>query len=695
MSLNPVTQLLRSNQLSLENLGSASGLQPFPGNNSSPREQMFTSQVGQILVIHGADERFIQTGAESQYGKCTFNVAMPVDGVVTKVIPKLNTATLGSQFRYDPTKLVIWEDYNDRGKFGALRIDRYHASHQSFGFMYQENQAALKRLRQDQGIDAGTVFMQSPNVLPNGGYAYGKNVNVAFMSLAATDNDGIIMSEDLIPDFTSTGIISTHAKWGAKRYPLNLYGTRDRYQPFPNVGDKIRPDGLLFALREYRSRMSVTEMTPEALMEVDYIWDTLYYGKPNGEVVDVTVHHPTGKLEPTPVGMDAQVRMYLNCQDQYYSRIRETYEELRRKYRDRLRLTPEFHNLMVRALAEDTNQPGYVVKTMHKEPLDDWHIQLTYTYDVVPSVGSKLTDCMGGKGVVVDIRKAENMPVDDWGRRAGLIMDPDSTINRMNIGRKFEHDLNWTSAMVLLDIERIRHEDPAGFYERAWDLLMQYYQCASIYHYQMMLENYQDSGDRIRHVDYVTQYKDGIHLLCPPDRLDAGAPAQRAIRSAFPYQASPVTFRNSSGRVVRTRSPVKIGSMYIINLEKTGEDWSAVSATKLQHFGIPAMITNEDKFSTPGREQPVKFTGESETRLFVATMGGDATADIVDRPNMPGGQKLIVKSILTADNPSDIKQVLDRSLCPLGSNRALQVITHMLRCGGIGFETKESTHVAP
>jgi hypothetical protein len=80
----------------------------------------------------------------------------------------------------------------------------------------------------------------------------------------------------------------------------------------------------------------------------------------------------------------------------FYDRIREAYTDLKKKYRDRLRLTPEFQNLVVRALAEDVNQQSYVVKTLHKAPLDDWHIQLTYTYDVVPSVGSKVTDCHGG-----------------------------------------------------------------------------------------------------------------------------------------------------------------------------------------------------------------------------------------------------------------------------------------------------------
>jgi hypothetical protein len=258
----------------------------------------------------------------------------------------------------------------------------------------------------------------------------------------------------------------------------------------------------------------------------------------------------------------------------------------------------------------------------------------------------------------------------------------------MNIGRKWEQATNWTSSLVLRDLRAMQADGQPDFYGRAWEFLMRYYYNVSIRHHELMSLHYGDPIDRQNHIDYVMQFHNGIHLHMPPDRPDAGAPSIRNIRREFPYKTTPVTLVNGSGRKIVTKEPMMIGSMYIIVLEKTGEDWSAVSSPKLQHFGIPAMITNEDKYATPGREQPVKFTGESESRLFQAVMGGEASADILDKPNMPGGQKLIVKSILTASNPSDIDVVLDKKLCPPGSNRALQVIKHILQCAGVRL-TKE------
>jgi DNA-directed RNA polymerase beta subunit len=682
LTLRPIAELV-INQLSPKNLGSSNDLQPFPGNNSGPREQMFASHQGQCMVIRGAEERYLQAGTEYEYATTTFNVSMPFTGTVNQVIPKLSPVAGGYQFRYNPLKIGVIESEDDPGLVGMVKIERLHTSHQTFGFMYSENRKCMDNFRAGHGFMKGDVFMQSPSVRPNGALAYGTNLNAMFASLNAVDNDGVVLSTAAIPKLTSTGIISTEGSWGRKVYPLNLYGTKDHYQPFPNVGQKIRPDGLLFALRTYDDATAVTEMTPEALMEVDYIWDKCVYGKAGGEVVDVTIHHAVSKNEPTPVGMDEQTRMYLHHQQTFYERIRRTYYDLKKKYGDRLRLAPNFHNLIVRALAEEENQPGFIIKTLNKIPLDDWHVNLTYTYDVVPDVGSKVTDCHGGKGVVVEIRDEADMPIDDYGRRAEIIMDPDSTINRMNIGRMYEQGTNWYSAMVLREIRLMREADPKGYVQQAWDLLMRYYQAASVRHFELF-DDFVTEMDRRQHLEYILKSQDGIHIWMPSDRIDAGAPAyHRLMREFSHFEKTPVTYVNRVGRTIRTKAPMMIGSMYIIVLEKNGDDWSAVSSPKLQHYGIPAMVNGDNKYSTPGREQPVKFTGESETRLLNAVMGGEATADIVDMPNMPAGQKLIVKKILSVDNPSAIPEVLDKSLVPPGSNRALQIIKHLLLCGGI------------
>lgn len=674
------------NELTLQNLGATSGTQVFPGNNSSPREQMYTSQIAQSLTPHGVEERFLQTGAEMDYGTCTFNVEIGEDAIITRMVEKL-PATYLTNYRYNPLTTIIWERFDDRGYFDITQVERYNCLHQAFGIIYQPVHKELDKLRPEVGVNAGTVLMRSPAVMDDGGYGTGINANVAFMAISAVDNDGVVVSEELIPALTATGIVSVSGAWGKKKYALNLYGTKDVYKPFPDVGQKIRSDGLLFALREYNEFTAPADMTPQALMEVDYTWDQRFYGKPGGEVLDVTVLHGNIAIPPTPVGMDDQLMGYYNSQQQYWEKIRDTYHELKRKYRDRLRLSESFQNLLVKALAEAPNQPNNVSKTQHKAPLDDWHVKITYSYDVVPSIGSKLSDTHGGKGVIVDIWKKEDMPVDDYGRRAGLIMDPDSTVDRMNIGRMYEHGTNWYSAMVLRDIRLAKESGDPDWWLYAKELLLEYYRAASIMHYEEMVTLITTKESVLWHLDYILKWKDGIHMWMPPHRPDAGAPAYRNIRAGFEsrYEQTPVTYRNPQGRVIRTRNNIRIGSLYIILLEKTGEDWSAVSSPKLQHFGIPAMITNEDKYSTPGREQSSKMPGESESRSWASTMGGRITAEMIAAPNSPQGQRQTAWRLLTDDVPSDIDSIVDDIHRNPNNNRGLQICKHLLQCGGISL----------
>ena len=46
----------------------------------------------------------------------------------------------------------------------------------------------------------------------------------------------------------------------------------DNYKPFPDMGDRIRSDGLIMAFRTYDDDLlGEIDMTTESLMEVDHI----------------------------------------------------------------------------------------------------------------------------------------------------------------------------------------------------------------------------------------------------------------------------------------------------------------------------------------------------------------------------------------------------------------------------------------
>jgi hypothetical protein len=112
---------------------------------------------------------------------------------------------------------------------------------------------------------------------------------------------------------------------------------------------------------------------------------------------------------------------------------------------------------------------------------------------------------------------------------------------------------------------------------------------------------------------------------------------------------------------VTTKVPVRIGSVYIILLEKIADDWTAISSGKTQHYGVLSQVTNADKYALPYRAQSIRAWGEAEKRLLAAYVGPRTAAEIMDRNNNPETHKQILNAILEAAEPTDIYNTVDRT----------------------------------
>lgn len=273
------------------------------------------------------------------------------------------------------------------------------------------------------------------------------------------------------------------------------------------------------------------------------------------------------------------------------------------------------------------------------------------------------------------------MPVDQWGVRADCIFDGDSTIKRMNIGRMYEQYINATSHWVT---QWLREKVAANDYSGAVDLCRKYYSIVSPRMYHELIQKQLTSVDKWhKHIDWVN--KEGVEVWVPSDSPNAGDAVIRELRDELPIPIGPVTYRGRSGKMRTTKADVLIGSLYIILLEKTGEDWAAVGSARRQHYGILARLTNRDKYSMPGREQPVRILGEAEVRLFSAYVGPLITADLIEYPNNPAVQKEIARAFASADKPTALTTVINRRKFRRGGSRGLLFVKHIVECGGVKY----------
>lgn len=374
----------------------ACGLNPFHQHDSSSRTVMLASHVGQMLVINGSTARNLQSGMEREFGKYTFKVEMPCNGVILDIIYRY-PATLGQDsIAENPHTIVIYEDI-DTKEIGILNLVDYCSNHQYFGFKYAK-QPGISQLRINNTIAKGTIFLDSPSITNEGDYKYGIEANVAYMSHPACAEDGIVVSDALLPKLGFKTYESRVVEWGKKKFALNLYGDKTNYKPFPDIGDVVRPDGLLMALRSFDPpELAVVEQSVNSTRTVDYTFDsTVYANGPGGRIIDIRVNHDLADANHADVHMDGQVQKYDKARRLFYSKILDTWKKLKYRRGDALQITPEFHQLVVQAqsvMSEGGKQR--VTKLFRKAPLDTYRVEFIIEYDITPNIGFKITNLHG------------------------------------------------------------------------------------------------------------------------------------------------------------------------------------------------------------------------------------------------------------------------------------------------------------
>lgn len=664
-------------------------LNPFACSVSASRADMFASEIGQAPPIQGSEPPLIQTGMEREYGKYTHQIKMPCNGIVMRVINQYSpNGLVGNRFHLPTT--IVYQDMDHvsavgrkRPRFGAVHVPVYSLNHHVLGFNFERTQK-MRSIQKGTGIEKDTILAKSPNLRDSGDYCYGKNANILLASIPETRQDGVVMRKGFAESTKFRGFGEMTIQFGADDIPLNLYGDEKEYKIHPDVGELIRPDGVIFATRKLIPGLYPIQMSRKALRTYYADTDDPKIAKePEARVVSVEViHSPRGKTT-IPEKMSEQPRRYLEAQRQYYRDLKSVCDEIRSMYQDNYELTPELHNLLTRGVMmnyDHSRERQRITYVESGSPLSEYRIKITYTYDITLVDGHKLADKNGGKGVNVAVWEDDRMPMDADGNVADIIMDGGSIVNRLNPSRTFEIDINASFARTRKTIiESIKNDPSPENHRRMFDWLLAAYEIVS----PRMAEVVR-TLDPIKHIKEVI--KDEIYLWIPTDNPRQPDLMVRELLSKYPKCHGKLIMTMDDGRKVLSKNEGTIGKQYIIVLEKTGEEYSAVSVPILQHQGIPGKLTKADKQASPGRPQATRITGETEGRLMVSYTNYNALAILLDIANSPTTLREVCRTILTHPTPTKVERIVDRSKFPRGNNRIVRIGNDGLFAAGFVFE---------
>ncbi len=715
------------NEVSRDFLGVV-GLNPLIGTVASARVQMASSQIGQHLDIAGAQPPYIKSGMELEYGKTTFSIKMPEDGRVIKIFdlyPRLHKPGLKGDL--NPVTYVLYEAISDNphrdGATGLIVLPKIGSQHQHFGYEYRPG-PVYHKIRPGAVIKSGEIILQTTSVDPETEEdCFGIQCNVAYMGHPGVAEDGIVLSSSILDRFRFKMYHTRVVEWGCGTYALPLYSVTQSdgvtiNKVFPDIGDYVREDGLLMVIRKQDEYYNLTELDTRGLSEVNPYMDECIYalspvGNVRGKIIDIRVHNNSKNAPSTvPYGLNNQPEEYFKARQELMNDIKNEYIRLKRA--GKKKLTSEFRQLIREALfvggmpSPDGRDRQEAIRAMYrKAPLDTWRAEFTIEFEVPAYVGSKLTGLFGDKGVVVKIVPPEQMPVDADGNRAEIIMDGESTVNRMNPGRLYASYINCVSRDLLKTIkaelenagiemiengieDRIRRLDTRSSVVReCWDYMSDFYRTVSdsmrawvdeteidyVHHIATALLDRAIGRSHVEPLDIYLPTEDQVFLPTMVEEL----------RQRFPQTYGPVTFQDEYGKTHTTKENVRIASNYVMLLEKIADDGAAIASGKLQHHGMLSKVTAADKYTTPARESATRILGEAEVRLMTAYVGSSVVAEILDRSTNPNTHKSAYRNLLKAKNPSAIKNIVDRKAIPLGADKPGQLINHIAEIGGWRF----------
>lgn len=683
-------------------VGLQAGMLPFLTFTTAPRIDMFASHINQALVIDGSEFPMVFAGTEQNLGEFPVGkTSRDQDVHVVKAIPKYPAVVGSMHIRRNPSVTLIYIGAADN-KLHYMTVETYTQCSDGFGYENRlENTHLWHGVSEDRPgfIPKEARLVASPNH-KNGLYCMGLNLNVAFMTLEETIEDAVLISQSAADRMSTTEIHQVRVPIRADQYPLNSYGDEIEPKMMPDIGEVVNQDGVLLALRPTDLDTFIPDTMASALGTPQTLHDTIYRAPPGAYILDITVNAARGARMPRPqsaqVDLYAQVDKYLHASNRYWQEILSVYN----RFKGTHECSPEFNELVttaIRRLAASpipVNAPLPGVPRRGKtrligkggRPIDFMEIIITYSTKRACAEGFKLTGRDGQKGVICRIWPDADMPVDDHGFRADIVIDPASAVARMTMGPLYEQAINRVSEFVRRRIAALYPTDP----KVAVEMLLDYYTDINPNNARAVRAVYATETAMASHIEDCI--RSGIHHWVPPGLDTIGMPLIKKLKTKWEVPISPVTFtqRDMDGNLIgtfRTRTPVAIGKKYIYLLCKIPEP-SSPCIGYVNQYKTPMKPPASDKALYPIRRSPTRF-GEDEGRII-----GMDLHDIEEYVRLMclqstslKGANTLADMLLTSDHPTRIPRVPMSNAELMHSSTIFQVFHHEMATMGIGSTT--------
>jgi len=641
-------------------------LNPFPQFDSSQRLTMEVSHTSQAMVVSGAETPDIGTGWMDQIGKYEMTTETHGPGNVIAVIPKyVQMIDAAYSIKSNPSWTVIYHD-DETDTVSYFEIKDYADLGGTFGYRMKK----IDRVVPEVGsyIAKNDKFRTSPNHTADG-YALGVNANVVYMAHPSTAEDAFVISDRLAAKLSHTAINTVSVSIESTDIPINLYGDMNSYKVMPDIGDKVRADGRLLGTRTVRQskggkndndtdQVLITDVSAAALRTPSDIYDRIIQAPPGAEIIDVEIFVNQKRWnEISSKELYAQLVHYQNQRTRYYEEVINVYNSIRNRG---YRLSPEFNNLVTNCKGWCMTRDGRNMTLMNKkEPVDFINLKITYAYTRDVNNGFKISDLHGAKGVVAKIVPLQQMPCDEYGNYADLIIVTESPCNRLNCGQLYEQYFNHVKGVVARQAGDIA---ATGDLEGAFNHILKFCDITWPKFGQIVRQNVQ-TREALEEFIHDT-VKGNMKIVIPPTCKSISSDLILKLAKEFGIRRAPLQITNfdeMSGQMITTTTKFDglIGSKYVLLIGKLPlAQMLGCSFAFVSQFLTPIKPGSKiAKSESIIGKTPVRF-GEDEVRILVMSIGARETARLLGLyGNSPKAVERLMDQLLNAEKPTCIGSI--------------------------------------
>lgn len=353
----------------------------------SSRMYMFTSHLKQDLNLLNPDIPRLATGMENEYGKRN-NAYKRLPGTweVKAIIPKFSMEDTKDNRKIQIFMLVLYNKKTDT--YDMIEKPVAVSLTEKFGYVY--NTEFMESLNVGDKI-TDQVLYKSTSYDDYMNYRYGKNARVFFSTSTDTIEDAIVIRKGWADNVKSVEIDTVEVPINDNDVLLNIYGDKNDYRAFPDVGEEVK-DSLICATRRINRAHLLYDFQASNMKEV-MDTDLDYYTSKHSIVYDINVYY-NGEEEFPKNLFYKQLRKYWEDGCTYAKNCLEWCIQIKESgshYTDNVSY--------YKSIYQTWNDPSY--KWCNKDKtFGNVILQLKVKSVVGLDFGSKMTGRYGNKGVI-------------------------------------------------------------------------------------------------------------------------------------------------------------------------------------------------------------------------------------------------------------------------------------------------------